>query len=149
MTLLENRLEVEATRHRGELATAAERADRSQERLEKALTDLRAETELRAAAQASTKAADHRIEELKGELVALRGEAEAPEKPPARRPAPAPKKKPKPGRQLQWRIEGFFEHRSRLKRDGHDGIAMIAGRPEYVLGHHSAIKGEVSTRVSR
>ena len=48
--------------------------ERTQERLERALTDIRAETEARAKAETRAQAAEHRIEELKEELASLRGE---------------------------------------------------------------------------
>jgi hypothetical protein len=86
---LEHRLDMEADRHREELATAAGRADKAQERLEIARAELRAETELRAKAETRAQAFEQRVDELKSELVGQR-EPDAPKGAKTRKRDPSP-----------------------------------------------------------
>ena len=55
---------------------AADRVERTQERLERALADLRQETEARARAEPNALTAENRVEKLKVEVAGLRGETE-------------------------------------------------------------------------
>jgi hypothetical protein len=82
---LEHRLDMEADRHREELATAAGRADKAQERLEIARAELRAETELRAKAETRAQAFEQRVDELKSELKEGQREPDAPKAPKPRK----------------------------------------------------------------